>query len=241
MTIQAYYRPETLSEAVQLLNRSEVDSAILAGGTSLVASTEATEVIDLQLLPLKDIQVTDDSIRLGAMLSLQALVDAEELPAFIRDMAQKEEVNTFRNAGTLGGLVARADNDSELYATLLVYEAQLHYEDADGSHLMDLADYTGDGVGNAGIITGVVVKNAGTASYARVARTPADKPIVAVVGRKHGEKPLLAGCGLANTPILFTSDQIDSITPPADFRGSSQYRRQMATVLSQRVLQEING
>lgn len=239
MTIQAYHRPETVAEALQLLNRPG-DIAILAGGTSLVAANQATEVVDLQALPLTDIEVSTSSATIGAMVRLQGIVSNEALPLFIRQIAQREEINTFRNAGTLGGLIARADNESELYAALLAFDGSLHYIDTAGSHSMSLADYR-PGQIDKGIITGVTIQRGGMAAYERVARTPADRPIVAIIGRKTDTTIQLIACGVAPTPIPITIDQIPMLNPPADFRGSTTYRRQMASVLSQRILSHLTN
>ncbi len=77
----------------------------------------------------------------------------------------------------------------------------------------------------------------GVTASDRVARTSADKPIVAVLGRKRPDgRTLLALCGVAATPILVEPDQLSSLNPPADFRGSSEYRREMAVLLAGRVL-----
>ena len=77
----------------------------------------------------------------------------------------------------------------------------------------------------------------GETADARVARTPADTPIVAAVGRRDEEGNVrMALCGVADIPILVDPDEIENVDPPADFRGSAEYRRQMAGVLGGRVL-----
>ncbi|MEM7332075.1 MAG: FAD binding domain-containing protein [Chloroflexota bacterium] len=239
MTIQSYHRPETIAEALKLLH-SSADIEILAGGTNIVTSSKPGGVVDLQRLPLNEIVVDATTATIGSMVRLQSIVDSADLPPFIRQLAQNEAINTFRNAGTLGGLVARAENDSELFAGLLVFEATIQFEDRAGSHTIPLSEYQPATIGR-GIITDVTLHTDGTAVYERVARTPGDKPIVAVVGRKKGDTITLAACGAAATPILILPDQIDALTPPADFRGSEAYRRQMVSVLSERVINELGG
>jgi CO/xanthine dehydrogenase FAD-binding subunit len=90
------------------------------------------------------------------------------------------------------------------------------------------------------LITAVTIQRHGQTASDRVARTPADRPIVAVVGRRVADGVLLAACGVAKRPILFNANGIDQLKPPADFRGSSGYRREMTAVLSQRVLAELD-
>jgi CO/xanthine dehydrogenase FAD-binding subunit len=42
--------------------------------------------------------------------------------------------------------------------------------------------------------------------------------------------------GVAVTPVLVDRDDLGSLQPPGDFRGSPDYRRQLAGVLTGRVL-----
>jgi carbon-monoxide dehydrogenase medium subunit/putative selenate reductase FAD-binding subunit len=52
----------------------------------------------------------------------------------------------------------------------------------------------------------------------------------------------LALCGVAPTPVLVDPDNIKGvINPPGDFRGSAEYRRHMAAILAQRVIDEVRG
>ncbi len=237
MTVN-YYRPQTIEEAVHLLTQE--NGIVLAGGVHLTPQKPNGTLIDLQSLSLDQIEIEGDKATVGAMCRLQQLVDAEELPAFIRQMAQKEEINTFRNAGTLGGLIALADWESELYALLLTCQATLKVERQDGTQEMALAHYAGGGF-DAGILTHITFQTNGDFARERVARTPADKPIVAIVGRKANDVIHLAGCGLAATPINLQADDLASATPPADFRGSASYRLQMAQTLLQRVVDQLGG
>jgi CO/xanthine dehydrogenase FAD-binding subunit len=62
---------------------------------------------------------------------------------------------------------------------------------------------------------------------------------VAAVGRTTPDGNLLAVTGIASTPILVTRPEIDSLNPPSDFRGSSDYRRGLARTLADRVLSEM--
>jgi CO/xanthine dehydrogenase FAD-binding subunit len=69
-----------------------------------------------------------------------------------------------------------------------------------------------------------------------------DSPIVAALARRSADGSIqLALCGVANVPVLVdpASDIKAAINPPADFRGSAEYRRQMAAIVSRRVLAEL--
>jgi CO/xanthine dehydrogenase FAD-binding subunit len=234
--VKTYYRPKNVTEALQLLQRPS--TTLLAGGTQLIAHLdEPIDVIDLQAVGLNQIEVTNDTITLGAMVRLQAVVAHGEVPELVRQMGLREGPNTFRHMGTVGGVVATADPESELYAALLIHEGVVTVQTSAGEAHVPLAEFE---LGEKVLITAVTLERHGQTAGDRVARTLADRPIVAVVGRRVGEDVMLAVCGVAERPVLINAHEIDQLTPPADFRGSSDYRREMTAVLSQRVLAELS-
>jgi CO/xanthine dehydrogenase FAD-binding subunit len=90
-----------------------------------------------------------------------------------------------------------------------------------------------------GIVTAVAIETGGATSAARTARTPADKPIVVAVARVGADgRRRIALAGVATTPVLV--DEIDDLDPPGDFRGSGQYRRELARVLVSRAIEEVS-
>jgi CO/xanthine dehydrogenase FAD-binding subunit len=240
--VNHYHRPENIEEALQLLSRPEVHSTILAGGTSLLVGfdRDVGQVVDLQNIGLDQIESAQGKMMIGAMVRLQRIVDDENVPPLIREMARLEGPNTFRHAGTLGGVLVEADWESELFAALLVHEAKVRVRTLDGKDVVPLDQFTREELGD-GIVTGVIIKEGGQTAHERVSRTPADKPIVAVVGRKDDSgKVRLALCGMAERPVLSSKDEIAKLSPPNDFRGSSAYRQKIAEVLVERVLGKLS-
>jgi CO/xanthine dehydrogenase FAD-binding subunit len=238
--LKAYHRPTTIEETLNLLRREEVHTAVLAGGTYLNAHLDPLidEVVDLQAAGLGRVEHGNDRSTYGAMVRLQTIVDDEQAPTLLRQTAYRAGSNTFRHMATIGGAVAGADWESELIAALLVYEAAVEIRHTHPSWL-SLADFLKDSSGELkkGLITAVSLATTGTAACERVARTPADAPIVSAVARQDENGTIrLALCGVATTPVLVDPAQVASLMPPADFRGSTSYRRQMAITLSQRVL-----
>ncbi len=232
-SVKNYYRPTSVAEALDLLARP--GTTALAGGTRLVPRPEEWEaVVDLQAAGLDGVEIEEERAVLGAMTRIQALVDHEDLPEALRRAAHREGPNTFRSMGTVGGAAAAADPESELFAALLVFEAVVTLRSAAGGRETPLAGFR---PAPGELITAVTIQTGGTAAAERVARTPADSPIVAVLGRRDPAGRLhLAFCGMGERPLLAAPEAIDRLDPPGDFRGSSGYRRQMAIVLSRRVL-----
>ncbi len=244
--LKAYHRPSRLDEALKLLSRPNVATAVIAGGTYLTAhlGDSVDEAVDLQALGLTQIHLSGDRLSLDAMVRLQTLIEDSRIPSWLHEAAYREGPNTFRHAATIGGVVVGAGAESELLAALLVSEAQVQVQSVRGSQQIPLADFLSNvpAALNGGLVTAVSAATGGESASARVARTPADSPIVAAVARRdaHG-KIHLALCGVAATPILIEPDQVAGLTPPADFRGSSEYRRHMAITLAGRVMAELNS
>jgi probable selenate reductase FAD-binding subunit len=245
--LKAYHRPTTVREALELLARPGINSVVLAGGTGIVPRMNALtdEVVDLQAVGLDEITPTDRGVTVGAMVRLQSLVDDPTLPALLREAARREEPNTFRNAATLGGVVASGSHESELLATLLVFEAMVSVQTLTETKQIPLAEFLQDipSALGSGLVTAISLVTTGKAASDRVGRTPADKPIVAAVARLSDEGQMrLALCGVANTPVLVDPETVKAgIHPQGDFRGSGEYRRQMAATLARRVIAQIRG
>jgi CO/xanthine dehydrogenase FAD-binding subunit len=261
-----YHRPQILAEALSLLTRP--DTLPLAGGTTLLAGDVNGAVVDLQDLGLDQTELAGSRLVVGAMIRLADMAAFLEQngrpgdPAALLQMATRQAgPNTFRNAGTLGGLIAGRPADSELLAALLVLEAELTLQWAGQEPFtLSLADYLSAGERPVGLITEVTLSwQTGQGASERVARTPADDPIVAITGwRPAGGTIRLAATGISERPLRLTAAEAalanglddstieqastaahDSPTHPGDFRGDAAYRAEMAAVLVRRVLAQL--
>ncbi|HEX6385779.1 MAG TPA: FAD binding domain-containing protein [Anaerolineae bacterium] len=263
-----YYRPQSLDEALRLL--AQADVVPLAGGTRLLAGETGKAlagVVDLQDLGLNQIkwqrEVTLPRLHLGAMTRLADLasfLDQPEAAAgptwLLQTAIQRAGPNTYRNAATAGGIIASRLPDSELLAALLLLEATLTLRTPEET-TMSLIDYLDAGERPPGLITDVTIPwTEGEGSSHRVARTPADTPIVAIMcWQPAGSAPRLAATGLGERPFRLTEAEailaagITDTTVeqaaaaaqaanrhPGDFRGDDAYRAKMAAVLTRRVL-----
>ncbi len=229
-----YHRPKSIAEAVELLART--DRRILAGGTTIRhdGAADPVELVDLQALGLSTIAQDGEIIHLGATVTLEAMAQNELVPELIRRTARAELPSTLRPLATIGGTIGAGESDSVLLAALLVHEAVVHLAD---DRSLALPTALADGLGSGAVIIGIDVIASGATAMASTARTPADRPIVAALARSGHDGILLALCGVASTPQLVDPTGLDRLDPPADFRGSSAYRRHLARVLSARVLE----
>lgn len=248
-----YSRPESLDEALRLL--SQPDAAPLGGGTKLLAGAVSGAVVDLQELGLNQIDLVDGQLCVGATTTLAELADGlpEGGPAGLLQKAIRQAgANTYRNAATLGGTIASRLPDSELLAALLVLDTMIAGPGMETS----LVDYLMAAERPSDLITAVTIPwAAGQGRSERVARTPADYPIVSVTLWQPADGvSRLAATGLGERPFRLTEAEsvlTDGRNPtaiqsaaqsaqaasqhPGDFRGDANYRAEMAAVLTKRV------
>lgn len=234
-SVLAYHRPSTIDEASDLLTGP--DRWALGGGTVVVPEArvsrpEGVELVDLQGLNLDAIEDDGDRLRIGAMARLADVAVHPSVPEVVRDAARRELPSALRNQATVGGTAALAGSESLLFAALLVHDGQLELND---SRSLPLGDGFEDTAGD--LILGVTIEPDGKGVLAATGRTPADDPIVAAVARRDANGIRLALTGVAARPIeVDPADPTVDLTPPADFRGSAEYRLHLAAVLADRVL-----
>ncbi len=258
----SYYRPKNLEEALELL--SKPDTLPLAGGTKLLANGASGAVVDLQDLGLDQQNFSESSLTVGAMTRLTDLsnfitdeVQGEAAAAqggpvpILVDSIHRSGPNTYRNAATVGGVVASRLPDSEFLSALLVLKAEIRLNDIG----IGLTDYLSVDHHPKELITEIVIPwSIGHGASERVARTPADYPIVSVTFFKpdHGDFRI-AATGIDLYPvrvpkaeeILNSGGDLEEAAMavknqachPGDFRGDADYRAEMAFVLAKRVLE----
>jgi probable selenate reductase FAD-binding subunit len=263
----SYYRPESLDEALNLL--AKPGSVALAGGTKLLATENGlpgTAVIDLQALGLgqaKLVSANDkQTLAVGATSTLsklsqflQADLPEHDAARLLQTAIHQAGANTYRNAATLGGTIASRLPDSELLAALLVLETTVTLHSPSNQPSLSLEDYLADAERPSGLITTITIPlPAGNGTSHRVARTPADYPIVSITGWRMADGTVrLAATGLGERPLRLSSAEkmaatdvepaasaaADANTHPGDFRGSASYRAEMAIVLTRRTLKQL--
>ncbi len=242
--ITGYHRPSSLDEALALLNRDDITSVVVGGGTTVGARSfqSETDVVDIQACVGAAIETHHDRVRYDAMVRLQDLIDHPATPHLLAEAALREGPNTLRNAATVGGVVAAADWESELYAALLVHDASVKIALPDHAAEVSLQELLGDpSLLERGIITSVSAELGGETASARSGRTPADTSIVAALGRVVASGMRLGLTGVAAHPVVIDSADLHALEPPEDFRGSSGYRLELARTLTARVEDLLGG
>jgi xanthine dehydrogenase YagS FAD-binding subunit len=111
-----YAKPATLKDAIALLGPSWNDTAVLAGGTDLVASMKDLVVSPARVIDLKGVKelsgmgAAAGGFRIGALTTLDELTRSKDLSSKYRALWQAAEaINSpqVRNRATVGGNLAQ--------------------------------------------------------------------------------------------------------------------------------------
>ncbi len=152
----AYHRPATVAEACRIL-RDEPGAVILAGGTDLMVhlrqpwrGKRPSAVVNLKrILELSRIEVSERAIRLGALVTLTALVEhpviRQEYP-LLPFTARYMGSPAIRNLATVGGNLCNASPAADLPPVLLALDAEVAVAGPRGERRLALGDFfTGPG------------------------------------------------------------------------------------------------
>jgi aerobic carbon-monoxide dehydrogenase medium subunit len=137
-----YYDPQSLDEALALLDRHGDDAKVLAGGQSLMPLlnmrlARPNVVVDInQIKDLNYVRASDGGIAIGAIARQRALqtekLIAERVP-ILQEAAYYIAHPQIRSRGTICGSIAHADPAAELPALALALDARMTLASAKGA------------------------------------------------------------------------------------------------------------
>ena len=145
-----YLRPNSVKEALTLLNQHGDDAKLLAGGQSLVPMMKLRVarpkyLIDIHRLgDLNYIREEAGSLRIGAMTRHMQIEESplirEKLPMLAEAASEIGDVQV-RNRGTLGGGLVEADPCGDYGPVILAMNAKLHCVSPRGARLIAAAEF----------------------------------------------------------------------------------------------------
>jgi xanthine dehydrogenase small subunit len=264
--MREYHRPTDLDEAISLLQRPGITTVPLAGGVTVVGegTPDIEAVVDLDGLNLGQIERDGDTIRLGATVRLQTIVEDlhEVASGVLSDTARRIAGWNVRNAATIGGLLASGDVHNPLSVMLAALGARVTVYDGKSEQSSPWSNFALELRstplwGRLIIAISFEASEQLVAAYEQVARTPADQPIVcaAAVITPRSNNTIDAGLvvgGLLDTLLVLHEtgaapdiaelqgklwQQVgDNPKLQSDYRGSAEYRESIASIVARRAL-----
>jgi carbon-monoxide dehydrogenase medium subunit len=240
-----YQRPATLEEAVELRAAHGPDSAILAGGQSLVPLlnfrlARPAHLVDInRIRGLDAIYERDGGVAVQA-LARQAAVEDSELVArtcpLLSDAVKLVAHRVIRNRGTICGSLAHADPASELPAVLLAL----------GGHVIARSTRSDRVIPTHELFKGVFETSLAPDELLVEAWFPATTEPFAILeeSRRHGDFAVaglvraadrLALFGVAATPVLADpADPTRGLQPSGDLEATPEFRLHLVQVLTEK-------
>ena len=266
LNLREIHKPTTIEEAVKLLQRPGTvalagGTELIAG-----ARRDVEAVVDLRALGLSYIREHNGAIAIGATTTLAELAESPILRAMangvLAQAAHRTTASVLRNQSTIAGTII-AEPDGILAVALLALNAQVTIAQKE-TRTVSLGNFllTRERLLKMALLTEIVVPMANPrASLQTVARTPSDKPIVSVCAaariengiardvrialggvdeiavRASAAEKALEGQALSDAVVEKAARLArEGLSPHGDFRGSTEYRKEMAVVLTRRAV-----
>ena len=145
-----YFAPDTLDEAVSLLDELGPEATVLAGGQSLIPLMKLQlavpgYVVDINRIPgLADISEDNGFLRIGS-LTREADLDSSEMVRakypILHDTTAVIADPLVRNMATVGGNLAHGDPANDHPATMLALGAQIVARGSAGERVIPVSDF----------------------------------------------------------------------------------------------------
>ena len=259
MTIREYKRAESLEEAWRLNQKRP--NRVLGGMIWLkMENINVGTAIDLSGLGLDTIEETDDGFSIGAMVTLRQLELHPGLAAYT-DGAVRESVRhivgvQLRNLATVGGSIYSRFGFSDVLTMFLALNASVELYKGGVVPLAEYAQRPYD----RDILVGVLVpKENARVVYQSVRNSQTDFPVLtcaaakladgsirAAIGARPGKAVLYtaapeAGEAAEEFAARFAAEVKAGIKTESNLRGSAEYRRHLAGVLTKRAVCRLEG
>ncbi|MBN1944884.1 MAG: FAD binding domain-containing protein [Bradymonadales bacterium] len=261
-----FHQPERIEEALRFKQELGEAAYFLAGGTEVNNSkskaAQAEHLIWLGKLGLGGIKRREGGVSIGAMTTLQEMLESELLHPAIHQAARNHANRNIRNVATIGGHLATCRSCADVIPVLLALRAWLRVATLSGELERDIERWL---LGERdGIVLSVEVPD--PPADLRVAlechtRTANDVSLITAGVSLRNEQGcmrdlIVAAGGVAASVVrlheveaalegkpLPSREEVESlvagqVNPIADIRGSADFKRHLAATLVERALRK---
>jgi CO/xanthine dehydrogenase FAD-binding subunit len=245
INLDTIHRSETLEEAAALVRRAGVYPMYGSGAyLTRLAQRDVQAAVDLGRAVSNRVGVIAGAPWIGGCTTLETIAGADaQLAALVREDAPI----TLRNTLTLGDVLMERRPDSVLLAAFVGLEAHVVTPDQptlsiDEWLTMDLAARRSQVVVRVELprytlAAGTSVRHI-VIALEKLARTPADAPIVAALGFADTQSPHAPAyavvTGLRSAPVRYQEGMESTLS---DYKGSAEYRTAMARTLAEAAME----
>jgi xanthine dehydrogenase FAD-binding subunit len=201
-----YISPKSINEAIELNNKHNSETAIIAGCTDTIVKKNFFDnkelIIDITSInELKKIEDKRDNIRIGACVTFAELKDSELIKKNSKALSQAASVFgsvQIRNRGTIGGNIINASPAADSIPSLMVSNAQLILLSEKGEETVSIRNFF-SGPGKT------ILKSNQILGYIEIEK---DKPESITFYRKIGTRKALS---IAKASIAFKADKTNNV------------------------------
>ena len=145
-----YFAPNTIEEALQLLDQHGEDAKILSGGHSLIPVLKLRlaspgVIIDIgRIAELKAINASGSTISIGANVThaeIASNADIKQHCPLLSETAAQIGDQQVRNRGTIGGSLTHADPAADWPAAILALDAEIVARSSKGTRTINASDF----------------------------------------------------------------------------------------------------
>ena len=260
-----YVRPQSLAEAVSVLQAGDGNAQLLAGGQTLLPTMKQrlnapSHLVDLSAIEdLRAVSADTNTLTIGAMTSHAAVAantDVRKAIPTLAKLAGGIGDPQVRNLGTIGGSLANNDPAADYPAAALALGATIRTDRREISADDYFQGFFTTALEEDEIIVSISFPIPEFAGYGRFEQRASRYPLVGVfVARTAGEvRVAVTGAGQdgvfraseieAALAEEFSAAALNGIRLPhddllSDLHGSNEYRAALITVMAQRAIEPV--